>query len=114
MDAALGSKPSISPPLLISSAGQAAVVVSPPSVSNPAVLEDECQRPRPRKRGREEGDIFNNLREMEEKEAMREREQQEKEDQRYEEARRREEEARVREERREERFLAIMEALTKK
>ncbi|KAL7381994.1 hypothetical protein ABVT39_014710 [Epinephelus coioides] len=108
MDAALGSKPSISPPLLISSAGQATVVVSPPSVSNPAVLEDECQRPRPRKRGREEGDVFNYLQEMEEKEAIRESVS----------SRRRStkgtKEARRRKERQEERFSAIVEALAKK
>ncbi|KAK0143116.1 Reticulocyte-binding protein 2 a [Merluccius polli] len=99
MDVALGSKPSITQPVLISSASQETVVVSTPSVADPVIQDDWTPS---RKRRREEGQVINYIEQMEKREERREAEQQTKDEQRYEEARRREEATRARDERREE------------
>ncbi|XP_073672963.1 uncharacterized protein [Garra rufa] len=137
MDAALGSKPSITPPVLIQSGSQDDAVGSSPSVADPS---DDAGRKR--KRGSGESELLVYLRELEEREAKREEQAQQREErrerefeererrkeeerkEREEEARRREEEFRARMERRdeemrreaaarEERFLALMAVLTK-
>ncbi|KAK9977104.1 hypothetical protein ABG768_018925 [Culter alburnus] len=102
MDAALGCKPSITPPLLIQSGSKDIVNSSSSSVAGPSDLA-----PTNRTR-RSEGDLLTYLKEMEEKEAKREeeaqqreerrtRELEERETRRYEETKQREEEARRRE-----------------
>lgn len=66
MDAALSSKPSITPPVLITSASQETVVVSTPAVADPdAAIQDETDWTPFRRRRREEGQVVEFLREVE-------------------------------------------------
>lgn len=102
MDAALGSKPSITPPVLIQSGDQDEAVG--PSVPGPSNIGGTK-----RKRGSGESELLSYLRELEEREAKREEEAQLREERRereFEERERRKEEERERrkeEERRERR-----------
>ncbi|XDV25462.1 hypothetical protein PO909_029378 [Leuciscus waleckii] len=92
MDAALGSKPSITPPVLIQSGDQD--VGSSPSVPGPSNIGGTK-----RKRGSGESELLSYLRELEEKEAKREEEAQLREERRereFEERDRRKEEERER------------------
>lgn len=88
MDATWGCKPTITPPVLISS--QETVVVSTPADADPVIQDDWT----PLRKRREEDYLKDG-----EKRGKEEAEKQAKEEQRYEEAKRREGEFRAREER---------------
>jgi len=75
MDAALGSKPSITPPVLIQSSDQDEAVGSSPSVAGSSNVGGTK-----RKRGSEESDLLCYLRELEEREAKREEEKRKREE----------------------------------